>query len=256
MRYVISIDLNDTVTLDNKVDPDKTIETVINQLVAQNVYLDCQNLENFIKSTISDKKLQREAYKNLDSFVENLNVSKELEIRELIVNLRDQYFQAWSKCESGFFKSFINFVKYIEKNFPSSTIIIQSFGLELPNVMEYLKNISTFDVSSEIIDFNNLDFSKISNTFKNLHDSLIENSILFWRNSYDLWKNNQIGKPQFVSTEFQYLFFDDNADICSTIVNSEDFSIVKDFNKYLIKVDTAQALINENYFIEKFEELV
>lgn len=58
-KLVIVLDLNDTVTLLNGVDADKSINVVLNQLVAQNVYmLNCQSIEEYIKDNVGLKKIK------------------------------------------------------------------------------------------------------------------------------------------------------------------------------------------------------
>ena len=138
-------DINDTVTIRNAVDPEKTTDVVINQLVAQNTYLRDEptiSLETYIKRTLTDKSKQRETYGELSEYAHELLKQNIIDrdafnaMPALIKQYRDALDIANSSENKGFFPSFYNMVDTILMVDARPTIIFQSFGEEIPLALE------------------------------------------------------------------------------------------------------------------------
>ena len=272
-------DINDTITLRNDVDPEKTTAVVINQLVAQNTYLKDEpttSLEAYIKRTISNKTQQRETYKNLTEYVHTL-IAQNLASEEIFVSmpiLVEQYRTALAEANStlnrGFFPSFYHMIDFILTVDDKPTIIFQSFGEEIPLALEaiacrYSEKLATESEIGFFDDQDQLNFK--GNIYKNPGDMmrlLAPGIVMGWKNNYRaggrklMFFKEHVDKTAFLNTHF----FDDNAHrFASVYIESTTSRHIKlgamlpievgysTFSDYIYQVDTAKALTDTAYFI-------
>jgi len=276
-KIIVVFDLNDTLTLLNDVDPEKSTDVVLYQLVSQNIFVNEISLENYIKTNIPNKSEQRKTYGNLLLYVENL-VSNNLTSNETIKKIKHMhglYKNYWEEClkNGGFFDSFHKFLKYCIKYFPKIKIQIQSFGNEIPKIMDDIMDkypdISTSYTILEFFDYSD-DSGKIDNLSKEL---ILRNmqetncTISYCKTDYTAWVKEGFGKPLIYGEGIKTIFFDDNAYRCATIVeksfknNKQEYKIIaldksSPYYKNIVNVETAKALTNPNYFIELFEKIL
>lgn len=277
-KIVLVLDLNDTLTLLNDVDPDKTIDVVLNQIVAQNIFINSINLENYIKNTIMDKKEQRKTYGNLHSYAKTLldqQIILECEFNKIQI-LYETYKKSWEKCarNGGFFESCYKLFDYVLKFHPDIKIQVQSFGNEIPKFIKEIKQRYPLVCACEnIINFENYLNSSgndIGLVNKKLLLEKIEEitdfyTLSYCRNNYAAWMNQGFGKPLIYSENTRTIFFDDNAYRCATIIKGnfkgEIYKVLKleessPYYRDVIQVDTSKALVDPNYFVDLLKILL
>ena len=109
------------------------------------------------------------------------------------------------------------------------------------------------------------------NIFKYINDFSTDdknNNSFFISDDFLAWfkhdRKKEYGKPMFFDPDnkkYHVIFFDDNIENkptsivdCKNIKNSKSFDNKEVIGKYLIKVDSVEAAINDNYFINKIKE--
>jgi hypothetical protein len=278
--HLYIIDINDTVTLRNDVDPEKTETVVLGQLVAQNMKLKSGvSVELYIKKVITDKTRQRLTYGALEQFFDGLRDKELLSDDEYdrYAALHNEYTTAWSLSKGNggcVFASLLKLIAWIEKNDKAPRILFQSFGEEIDFVLDYLdkefkrrNNLKwVIEQNKGVVDsegdlqwhhevYTQRDYQEI-NPFKN-QEFFPFFSISAWRTNYQAWKNKGIGKLIF-NGNGKTFFFDDNADACATIVVDKECYSYKEHKGLLnqlssihvFNVDTGKALTDDNYFVE------
>ncbi|MGI4851523.1 MAG: hypothetical protein ACRYGR_06235 [Janthinobacterium lividum] len=267
--HIYVFDINDTISLLNAIDPEKTHQVVNYQLVAQNLFLksdDKISLEDHIKKTISDKTEQRLTYGRLPQYAREL-LEKELitqETFDLIKKLSRQYQQAADVSSSPknghLLPSFYRYIDHILATDSNPTIIFQSFGSEIPLALKAVKKrfSGRLKVISEIGKFDDqhqLHFAdKIYKTSKDMEETLKPFTVMGWQNKYHSDDANK--KMLFFSDNsdafLKTFFFDDNAHRFAGVSYNGKLLPVEEglrFAKpYIHQVNTAQALTQDDYF--------
>ena len=268
IRFVL--DINDTLTLLNCIDACKSIDGVLMQLVAQNIYISHQDkrvsMESYIKSTIEDKKLQRKTYENLVAFTSDLHERGLIESSEFRISLLHKLYQyTWEETlakNDGFFDSCFHLLDYIFKHYPESPVIIQSFGGEIERFLKAIKNRypdkpmdeTVFQFEPYVDEEISRDIpmeDTIQNLISELESRIQPGKIIAVRNDYRSWTSFGFGKPLLFTDQVKTFFFDDNAYRCATVVERKDEKFVigkvEDYPECIIKVNTARALLEPNY---------
>lgn len=252
---VVVLDLNDTLTLLNDVDPDKPISVVILQLVAQNIYIESTvPLETYIKSVILDKKEQRRTYGNLIEYAAGLVEKRLLDKSQydMIEPLREKFENHWKMAvckNNGFFDSMFVLLDYIRQYCPTTCIIVQSFGNEIPKFFEQIRaRYPDWYVNDTILDFDKYDtFDEIVEAAKRY---IVPGCIAAFHNSYQKWRCGMMGKLLFYGKNVDTIFFDDNAHMCGTMVR---YDVEDAENKTkILQVNTGLALTDGNYLLDFF----
>lgn len=280
--HLYIIDINDTVTVKNDIDPQKTRGVVVGQLVAQNICLiSGQPVEDHIKESMKNKSEQRATYARLTDYIQKLIDQKLMTIEQLndAEMLKARYAAALQVCDkqtSAIFPSLLRLIKYIEAYDPSPRILFQSFGAEIPDLLMFLQERLkggpwSVDHQIGVFDDQGMFFWKGMSFDSDCYEALnpFEDEKLFprfsikaWRNNYTAWKNKklQIGKLIFCDKAGpdQTFFFDDKAAICATlVVGDKIFSLPIEKDRidgldlnclHIVNVDTARALLDKNYF--------
>lgn len=168
------------------------------------------------------------------------------------------------------FPAFFKLVSWLNENFKDKYVIyLRTFGTDLPEVVPAIEENSELKfhewgefrgrelyIGSEV---RTVDFF-VSNTSKNCAI----------RDDYVYWKAHNFqaigGKPFFVDSEnsnYVHIFFDDNADdldkpiICPVLSNgglADTSELIERGN--IVAVNSRDAILNENYFIEKVKFIV
>jgi hypothetical protein len=263
-------DINDTITIRNAVDPEKTTDVVINQLIAQNTYLRDEptiSLETYIKRTIIDKSKQRETYGKLSEYTHELLKQNIIDrdtfnaMPALIKQYRDALDIANSSENKGFFPSFYNMVDTILMVDAHPTIIFQSFGEEIPLALEAITDRFTkrLTVEHEIGIFDNqhhLAFKGTTYKSPSAMLSLLQPcTVMGWKNNYHANGRKLMffeSSPTIVPKAIKTHFFDDNADRFATIYHDSHLLSIEDGYRfahgYIYQINTSRALTEENYF--------
>ena len=109
-----------------------------------------------------------------------------------------------------------------------------------------------------------------NNIFKYINDFSLgkKHNSFFISDDFLAWfkhdRKKEFGKPIFFDPDnknFHFIFFDDNVGNkptsivdCKNIINGQTLENKDIIGKYLIKVDTVEAAINNNYFIDKIKD--
>lgn len=275
------LDINDTITIRNDVDPEKTRDVVIFQLVAQNTFLKDEpttSLEAYIKRTIECKSEQRAAYGNLLEYARILLGQGLIteEVLDNILSLSATYQDALEIANlpenQGFFASLFTLVDFVLRVDHAPTIIFQSFGSEIPLALNVIANrygdkltveseIGIFDEHHHFLFKGNTyrmpDIEEPSGaTVSDIRSLIAPKTVMGWKNNYKAGgRKSMFFEP--LSEEYPSglttRFFDDNSDrFASVYINGELLSIEEGYKfaaPYIHKVDTGKALTDPDYFI-------
>jgi len=267
------LDINDTITLRNDVDPEKTVQVVNYQLVAQNLFLNGPeriSIEQYIKKTIEDKSMQRLSYGSLPIYAKCLHAEGLIsdEVLAQIPLLSQTYKQALEVANheenGGFFPSLFKLIDFILEVDQSPSISIQSFGNEIPFALEVIAKRygHRLNVMQEIGMFDEQHHLDLGGRKHRGQQELVK---LLAPGTVSGWKNNYKaggGKYLFFSEDNDNLvrshFFDDNASqfvrayINGRLLSKEESLTL--FERYIYNVDTALALTEADYFINAYRE--
>lgn len=245
------IDINGNATLFDNVDPNKRSDSLVPlcQLTCESfpvLGLGC-NMEEFIKLIISGKIAQQEAYKNFVTKVKDTDVIRNFNI----------YKREWEKTmqvNEGIFESIFRYIEHIKRVDPTGIFIFQTFGADLQYVLDIMRRkYSPEFVSSQIYPMGEVTIEDPDTYFIENIKTMEPGKMYGWQNSHELWKKESIGKPVFFVNEGGPIYIsyicDDNADKCAYPILT--FHI--DYQPYILKTNTGEALTNPNYFIEKIE---
>ena len=229
-------DINGTILLSDAAGG-KTTEQAVGQLVAQSIRLpDDTTLEDHIKTTVLEKKKQRETYLQVENYVEQHFPDLIEKVQELLPKYT--YLARETESRQGIFQSFYEVVKYIIATDPQATIILNTFGDDLPLVTRALG----------FPDGPWTDLEKLSlKDILTLNHDLLPAQVYAWKSSYQLWKGEGIGKPIFC--DYESFFFDDN----DTATVIDEYGITEDIpdHIHIFRVNTAEALSDPQYFVQR-----
>ncbi len=267
------LDINDTITLRNDVDPEKTVQVVNYQLVAQNLFLNGPeriSIEQYIKKSIQDKSMQRHTYGNLPMYARCLHADGLIsdEVLAQIPLLSQTYKQALDVANheenGGFFPSLFKFIDFILEVDHSPSISIQSFGNEIPFALEVIakRYAQRLNVVKEIGIFDeqhHLDFDgRKHRGQQELVGLLAPGTVLGWKNNYKAGGGKYLFFSEDNDNPVRSHYFDDNANqfvrayINGRLLSKEESRSM--FERYIYNVDTASALTNADYFINSYKE--
>jgi len=236
-----------------------------------------------------DKTEQRNKYEDINNFAaelvqQNLLPAKAGDDIKALRKLIEPTLEAVKKS-GGFFPSFFKAVDKILEEDPEPIFLIQSFGKEIKKLLDTLgaRYEGKLKIAEQVYGFETdgslkrgqfqkdgglkLEGNGIKNP-KDMRKLLQPFTINAWRNNYDGWMAERFkqnrggikgkgedwtgGKVLFYPDT---IFYDDNADVCSWVWNVNKFMTLNAGYKdgveggYITKVDTLQALIDEDYFI-------
>jgi hypothetical protein len=262
-------DINDTITLRDSVDPERTPRIKNYQIVAQNIYLYNEpeiSLEDYIKRTNPIISEQRKIYNLLPEYAQKLYKQGILRAKdiEMIPYLSEKYRLAYDKAcieHNGFFSSFFKFIDFILENDRKPTIIFQSFGLEIPLTLETIsiRYKDRLKVDKDIGVFNDVGYleyeGKLYKTPTELEGFIEPFKVMGWRNNYHakgmkvlLFRNDN-------NKKIKTYFFDDFGEKYAVISYNGKLLIAEEneiAKPYISKINTALALTDENYFINLY----
>jgi len=233
---VVVFDVNGTImAVDSILNLD--IETIINQMIwEQTCYLE----------TIGERKarilMPKDAKISLYSSVKTKP------------NYQEKYQEIMNKIEKlpkSFFTSFIKALDFLAALDKEIVIMFQSFGNELPSVIEFLKNLEyPFKINEKI---HTSDDIKTELDFVNLAKQNLR-SFVFVKNDFMDWNKNWNGKVVVSNAEINTIIFDDNARMCVVGYDHGEYIPVVDIMERMAKnvrpVLTHDALMDDRYFVK------
>lgn len=242
-----------------------------------------------------DKKEIRAEYGKFISFLKGENPKERKHPKALAVERRYQLLKGKaSGMRDGVVSSFFSLLEYLKSNKLHYAIVLRTFGTDLNATMKSLsqnaglKNLGLsgldnngvlrpgkMNANNEGYEFNSrgelvLNMDKvIANGPKEILNAIPNESgiLLGWQDNFDRWKASgwKDGKLfPFVNTpKLITMFFDDNANEPEKqIVEALDLKGKRRSREqlmnlgHLVAVDTIQTLENDNYFIEKVENVL
>jgi hypothetical protein len=281
-HLILHFDINKTIVANDKA-ANKSVDNILNEMLAikYKFYWDSNLVEPIsyleyvqkilIPGPINDPDLRTQRKYFIHHFKDYL-----LEVEHPLYNAVQEDYQKASTLLNDFpsivFPSFYNLLKHLKDKEILHTIILRSFGSEL------------FDVKNEVNRCHNNMFSRIcrfsSGKLVTENGTFIEEPYAIYKHltelkhtviqdDWDYWNANGMssdkGKPFYIHTEdldTLSIFFDDN------IIEDNSINIISCFDPITekkipiqeliqsgqaVRVDTLEAILNENYFIEQLE---
>jgi len=285
-HLILNFDINKTLIASDKVG-NKTVEDVINELLAEKyialwdpTLLEEMSFDDYINKIMipgpkNDSELRRQRKCYLQHFLDYLRENNS-PLYELAFSDYEIALKVLAASQGDIFPSFYRLIEKLNEQQISYSIILRSFGLEL------------FDVKQEINSFHEgligrtaefqkgklyLDSGKVIEEGHEIYCTLRSIGHIAIHDDWNHWNSNGLAvhqsKPFYVDREdFETLsiFFDDNIDEADSINNiispidantNEAIPIVEVVESGLaVHVDTLEAILNNNYFIDRVEEAV
>ena len=241
---VLHFDINDTITAFDKTD-EISLEHKCNIIVSRSVYgkvvddMWIININPYDEtSSITFYDYAKEKYPNYKEITGIFTSTYGKQFNYLI----DKMLKSMS--DNFLFESFTRVVD----TYPNVKIIFRTFGSDGEEVLKNFKHKNVikgfFNIDKLILDngitLNGLE--EINNFIKTTTDHI------FIQEDYHHWNNNTksklFGKQLLGTPDFHQIFFDDNP--CVNVLNNT--------NAIFIKINTLQAMRNNDYFIKKIRE--
>ncbi len=285
-HLVLNFDINKTLIASDKVG-NKLVDDVINELLAEKYIalwdpsqLEEMSFNDYVNKILipgpkNDSELRRQRQCYLQHFLDYLCVNNS-PLYELAFSDYEAALKVLKTSQGEIFPSFYRLIEKLNEQQISYSIILRSFGLEL------------FDVKQEINSFHEgligrtaefkegklyLDSGEIIEEGYEIYCTLRSIGHIAIHDDWNYWNLHGFaahqGKPFYVDqedSETLSIFFDDNIDEADSI-NNIISSLNANTNKSIpveeivelglaVRVDTLEAILNDNYFIERVEEIV
>ncbi len=285
-KLILHFDINQTIIAS---DPsgNRNVESVINHSLAQR-YKDLWNnkttikksyynyvFEDFLPGTRKDKQLKAKRTKTLKNFVNYLKDTDSIFYPEANI-LFHQCLEKINSSNTIIFKSFYKLIDYLnEKKIPYS-IIIRTFGNDIQKVTEEIeKNTSIsfsrdkYNIADNQLFMNGVliynDMSSIYNFFVKSDHLAIQDNWYKWNQNEEISRFGKKFPISFRDNNTISLFFDDHVEedynsfhnvVAPIDVETNNLldvhSLVK--KKLIFKVNTVDAILDDNYFIKKVND--
>lgn len=285
-HLVLNFDINKTLIASDKAG-NKLVDDVINELLAEKyiAFWDSSLLEEIsfddyvnkilIPGPKNDSELRRQRKCYLQRFLDYLRENNS-PLYELAFSDYETALKVLESSQGDIFPSFYRLIEKLNEQQISYSIILRSFGLELFEVKQEINSFhegligrtaefqkgKLYLDSGEVIE----DSYEIYCTLRSIGHIAIHDDWNYW-NSHGLAAHQ--GKPFYVDredSEILSIFFDDNIDEADSINNiissldantNESIPIEEVVELGLaVRVDTLEAILNDNYFIERVEKAV
>lgn len=285
-QLLLYFDVNKTLIASDKAS-DKTVDNVVNHLLAEKyigVWSPDQNAPysyvEFIYQTIdsndlSTKKLKKIRKVFLDNFVEHLSDTD----HPLKKEVNENYQKLMSKLNDStsiIFESFFSLLKYLNETNTKYSIVIRSFGNDIPDVGEAIEKKTSPSFFENSLTFQKGILKKGENEYQSpeeIHDVLASGKNLLIQDDWKWWSEHQYqrnyAKPFYLAckdSDLLEIFFDDNLgdplseiDIVAplNVCNGESLKpnqLIDDGR--LVKVDTIEAILDNEYYINKVKKIL
>lgn len=262
-------DINSTITLHDTVDTERTPRIANYQIVAQNIYLKNDpniSLEAYIKNINPNTSEQRKLYNNLPEYADSLYQEGLLSYEDLnkIPYLSNKYKLVNDNVclkHEGIFPSFYKFIDFILERDNTPTIIFQSFGVDIPLVLDIMEKRyqGKLNIIKDIGIFDDKDYlhfkGEIYKTPVEIEKLISSQKVMAWQNNYDAKGKKLLLFRDMNGKAIKTHFFDDYGDKYAIIAYNGDLISKEEceFAKsHIYKISTAHALTDENYFIDLF----
>lgn len=285
-HLVLHFDINKTLIASDKVG-NKLVDDVINELLAEKYIalwdsslLEEMSFDDYVSKILipgakNDAELKRQRKCYLQHFLDYLRVNNS-PLYKLAFCEYEAALKVLETSQGDIFPSFYRLIEKLNEQQISYSIILRSFGLELFEVKQEINSFheglicrtaefqkgKLYLDSGEVIE----DSYEIYCTLRSIGHIAIHDDWNYW-NSHGLAAHQ--GKPFYVDredSETLSIFFDDNIDEADSINNiissldahsNESIPIEEVVELGLpVRVDTLEAILNDNYFIERVEEAV
>ena len=263
-RLVLHFDINGTITPVDTTEPGNNIENA-NMVVAKSVFGKVINNIWTLNDNPYNEKDSLTYYDYLKSidmsnyklrsftFTEPLEPGNKLaHMIPLLVDSMDTFL----------FQSFLN----VLHKYPDALIVFRTFGLDADEVIDYLRtNEKTTKHFKTVVKG---EFSYTNNNHNSILLSLDNNDEpvigmhkfnelirtsephLALKESYNFWnynkRNKVCGKQLLGHDEILQIFFDDN----------DCINVLDDKNSHSVKINTLQALLNDNYYVDFINDIL
>lgn len=283
-HLVLNFDINKTLIASDKAG-NKLAEAVLNELLAEKYMAhwdpslpEEMSYDYYVNNILipgpkndSALKKQRQYYRQhfLDYLQKNNSSLYALAFSDYEMALK-----VLETSESDIFPSFYRLLKKLDEQQISYSIILRSFGMELFDVKQEINSFHK-ELIARTAEFKKgklyLDNGKVIEDSYEIFCLLRSIGHIAIHDDYDYWNLHELtalyGKPFYVDqedSETLSLFFDDNIDEANSIHNiispfdaktGKSIPVEKAIASGLaIHVDTLQAILNDNYFIERVED--
>jgi hypothetical protein len=285
-QLVLFFDVNDTMYIGNSAKGvDK--ELAISKLLAEH-YEDVwdaaisrikMSYRNFIDTykVPGDKRqpaIKKERHRLYKDFIDFLNECDHPRYHEI----RAQYLKIKNNLKEGHIPySFINLLQYLERQNFRYTIVFRTFGEDIKEVeAELARRTPLINLAHAKFTEEGLELSsgKVLKTRSQLLEHIKPFQHQAWQDNFDLWHDSgetyEGGKPYPFNEEhasIDTIFFDDNVDKRILRVDlQDDKELNQQFDQkttqrllarkgFIAPVDTFEACVSDNYFIEQVETL-
>lgn len=283
-HLVLNFDINKTLIASDKVG-NKSVDDVINELLAEKYkalwdpsLVEEISFDDYVNNILipgpkHDSELRRQRKYYLQHFLDYLR-DNESPLYELVHTEYEIALKALETSNGIIFPSFYHLIEKLNEQQISYSIILRSYGLELFDVKQEINGFhegligrtakfrkgKLYLDNGEIIEGG----CKIYCTLRSIGHIAIHDDWNYW-NSHGLAAHQ--GKPFYVDREdYETLsiFFDDNiheTDSINNIISPLDAKTEKPIpleevvkSGLAVRVDTLEAILNDNYFIERVEE--
>lgn len=280
-KLILHFDINRTILME---DMDRTFdESIIYSLayyykdrwderVSEPIYYGDYVKQYLVPGQASDKAIKAERYKRIKKFIEFLKETN----HPLLEEIESKYRAAAEKgSKSLITPAFYRLLDYLNEKGIEYSIVLRTFGNDTDRVMEEInRKLDTpfFKGKGKVIGENvHLDrvYEDVESIYSLYKGHLDEKIHFGLEENWELWADNKeariYGKkfPFEANGDILSLFFDDNieTDENRNVVNPVDAKTgaplsVKELlaDGYIVRVDGVQALIDDNYFIDKVEK--
>jgi hypothetical protein len=282
-RLILHFDVNKTLIASDKAGT-KTIDNVINELLAekyQNFWEKDQKKPltyyDYVYTIVvpgdpKDPELKKIRNGYLHNFVHFLEKSN-----HPLKNTVQQKYQELSltleKKSNPIFSSFFSLIKYLDEQKIPYSIILRSFGKEIKVVAKEIEKELKRPLFDSVLTFQKRKLQwgdkvlsngrEIAQLFTSGKNFIVQDDYVFWHAHKEL---QSFGKPFYLNLKNPkviQIFFDDNIEDFSSPTNviapfdsdSEKPLPFKDLidKGLVVKVDTIDAILDENYFIHKVQ---
>lgn len=280
-HLMLYLDVNKTLIASDEAGG-KSVEDVLNALLAEKFRFRWDaslrsplSYDVYVKTVLlpgpnHDLELKKQRKALLTRFVESLREQE----HPLYPEVFSIYQTALSKLQNGngrVFPSFYHLVNYLDQTEISYTLILRSFGTEVYEIAAEInshypnkfQHSGKFDRGTLILgEWQAKSPREIYTLLRSLSHMAINDDWVYWNKGAQA---SQYAKPFLIDTSDNKtlgIFFDDNIDLSNSsknIIAPIDVTTgrqipVKDLPNQVVQVDTLEAILNDNYFIERVQK--
>lgn len=278
-KLVLHFDVNKTIIATDRVQ-NKGLEESVNSILAKNMYYTWNGIDHESYYAYATKKLMASNPK-LSPVSEEFKLKRSELITGFFVGPYPQFWCEYvqskkrilkllSADELVVFPSFFKLINWLEAEFKDRYVIyLRTFGTDLPEIMPIIeKNTSLRFAGLAAFDGRYLavasEYSSLTDFFyaSNQHYG-IQDDYAFWQASAFTVVGAKLFPVDPYNKEIISMFFDDNANdsvkpIISPMFPNGELLDTQELIRsgHIVPVNTKEAILNTNYFIEKVREMV